>query len=113
MSWEALGAMLATMQVVSRLSESPESVVQVEEPLLPRLQGAECAGKTPPSSAQVLENFKRATAQFFRRRLPEPRPVPGSGSDAGPWVSSCTMQAWEQALGKKPLGGSRRTPRRD
>jgi hypothetical protein len=50
----------------------------------------------------VLDNFKRATALFFKRRLPEPRPAPAPGGDAGPWVSSCTLQAWEQALGKKP-----------
>lgn len=61
--------------------------------------------RAKPSSAEVLENFKRATALFFRRRLPDPRPPApeGQGGNAGPWVSSCTMQAWEAALGKKPL----------
>ncbi|MFN5047628.1 hypothetical protein [Roseateles sp.] len=61
--------------------------------------------KAKPSSAEVLENFKRATALFFRRRLSDPRPPApqAQGGNAGPWVSSCTMQAWEAALGKKPL----------
>ena len=96
---EAPAAMLRAMQVLPRLCESSQPT-ESSVPGQPRPQR--------PSPAQVLDNFKRATALFFKRRLPEPRPAPAPGGDAGPWVSSCTLQAWEQALGKKPLSRVRR-----
>lgn len=68
--------------------------------------------RTVPTSAQILHNFKRATALFFKRRQPEAnrRPLPekrdaigGASATGTAWVSNCTMQAWEEALGMKPL----------
>lgn len=79
---------------------------------LPALGFEQRRRRTVPTSAQILDNFKRATALFFKRRQPEAnrRPLPekrdaiGGASPTGTaWVSNCTMQAWEEALGMKPL----------